>query len=108
MRGGPPCAPRQCAPSSRRSRAAVSADRARIIGGRMKTYSARESDIQRRWLLVDAEGKTLGRLATQVAMVLRGKHKPTYTPHIDTGDFVIVINADKVRLTGTKPEKKKY
>jgi large subunit ribosomal protein L13 len=74
----------------------------------MKTYSARESDIQRRWLLVDAEGKTLGRLATQVAMVLRGKHKPTYTPHMDTGDFVIVINAEKVRLTGTKPEKKKY
>jgi large subunit ribosomal protein L13 len=74
----------------------------------MKTYSARESDIQRRWLLVDAEGRTLGRLATQVAMVLRGKHKPTYTPHMDTGDFVIVINAEKVRLTGTKPEKKKY
>jgi large subunit ribosomal protein L13 len=91
-----------------RSRAAVSADSAGIIGGRMKTYSARESDIQRRWLLVDAEGRTLGRLATQVAMVLRGKHKPTYTPHMDTGDFVIVINAEKVRLTGTKPEKKKY
>lgn len=74
----------------------------------MSTYSARESDIQRRWLLVDAEGKTLGRLATQVAMVLRGKHKPIYTPHMDTGDFVIVINADKIRLTGTKPDKKKY
>ena len=74
----------------------------------MKTFSARESDIQRRWLLVDAEGKTLGRLATQVASVLRGKHKPTYTPHMDTGDFVIVINADKVLLTGTKPDKKKY
>jgi len=74
----------------------------------MKTYSARETDIQRRWLLVDAEGKTLGRLATQIAMALRGKHRPIYTPHMDTGDFVIVINADKVRLTGTKPEKKKY
>jgi large subunit ribosomal protein L13 len=74
----------------------------------MKTYSARESDIQRRWLVVDAEGKILGRLATQIAMVLRGKHKPTYTPHMDTGDFVVVINAEKVVLTGTKPEKKKY
>ncbi len=74
----------------------------------MKTFSAREGEIQRRWLLVDAEGKTLGRLATQIAMALRGKHKPIYTPHIDTGDFVIVINAEKIRLTGTKPEKKKY
>ncbi len=74
----------------------------------MKTYSAREVDIQRRWLVVDAEGKTLGRLAAQVAMVLKGKHKPMYTPHMDTGDHVIVINAAKVRLTGTKPEKKEY
>ncbi len=74
----------------------------------MKTYSAREEDIPRRWLVVDAEGKTLGRLAAQVAMVLKGKHKPIYTPHMDTGDHVIVINAAKVRLTGTKPEKKSY
>jgi large subunit ribosomal protein L13 len=74
----------------------------------MKTYSAREADIQRRWLVVDAEGKTLGRLAAQVAMVLKGKHKPIYTPHMDTGDHVIVINAAKVRLTGTKPVKKSY
>ncbi len=74
----------------------------------MKTYSARESDIQRRWLVVDAEGKTLGRLAAQIATVLKGKHKPIYTPHMDTGDFVIVINAEKVVLTGTKPEQKKY
>ena len=74
----------------------------------MKTYSARDSDVVRRWLLVDAEGRTLGRLATQIAMALRGKHKPIYTPHLDTGDFVIVINAEKVRLTGTKPEKKRY
>src|SRR5437773_411237 len=71
----------------------------------MKTYSARASDIERRWLLVDAEGQTLGRLATHIAMVLRGKHKPMYTPHIDTGDFVIVVNASKVRLTGAKVEK---
>ena len=74
----------------------------------MKTYSARPADIQRQWLVVDAEGKTLGRLATQVATVLKGKHKPMFTPHIDTGDHVVVINAEKVRLTGTKPEKKKY
>jgi large subunit ribosomal protein L13 len=74
----------------------------------MKTYSARETDIQRRWLVVDAEGKTLGRLAAQVASVLKGKHKPMYTPHMDTGDHVIVLNAAKVRLTGTKPEKKEY
>ena len=74
----------------------------------MKTFSAREGDIQRRWLLVDAEGKTLGRLCTHVAMALRGKLKPIYTPHMDTGDFVIVINAEKIKLTGTKPEQKKY
>jgi len=74
----------------------------------MKTYSAREADVVRRWFVVDAEGKTLGRLAAQVATVLKGKHKPIYTAHVDTGDHVIVINAEKVRLTGTKPEKKKY
>jgi len=74
----------------------------------MKTYSAREADITRRWLVVDAEGKTLGRLAAQVASVLKGKHKPIYTPHMDTGDHVIVINAEKVVLTGTKPVKKQY
>jgi large subunit ribosomal protein L13 len=74
----------------------------------MKTYSARPAEIERRWLVVDAEGKTLGRLATQVAMVLRGKHKPTYTPHMDTGDHVVVINAAKVVLTGRKAQDKKY
>ncbi len=73
----------------------------------MKTYTARAADIQRRWLLVDAEGQTLGRLATHVAMALRGKHRPTYTAHLDTGDFVIVVNASKVRLTGAKLEKEK-
>jgi large subunit ribosomal protein L13 len=71
----------------------------------MKTYTARAADIERRWLLIDAEGQTLGRLATQIAMVLRGKHKPMYTPHLDTGDFVIVVNASKVKLTGAKVEK---
>lgn len=74
----------------------------------MKTYSARETDITRRWLVVDAEGKTLGRLATAVAHVLKGKHKPMFTPHMDTGDHVIVINAARIRLTGAKLEKKKY
>jgi large subunit ribosomal protein L13 len=74
----------------------------------MKTYSARPSDVQRQWLVVDAEGRTLGRLATQVAMVLRGKHKPVYTPHIDTGDHVVVINAEKIVLTGRKGEDKQY
>jgi large subunit ribosomal protein L13 len=74
----------------------------------MKTFSAREVDVQRQWLLVDASGKTLGRLATQVATVLRGKHKPMYTPHLDTGDHVVVVNASKVAMTGAKPQDKKY
>lgn len=69
---------------------------------------AKPGEVERKWYIVDAEGKTLGRLATQVAAVLRGKHKPEYTPHVDTGDFVIVINADKVHLSGNKWEDKKY
>lgn len=68
----------------------------------MKTYSAKPADIEKKWLLVDAEGVTLGRLASQIAMRLRGKHKPMFTPHMDCGDNVIVINAEKVRLTGRK------
>ena len=74
----------------------------------MKTYSARPSDIERKWLLVDAEGRTLGRLASQVAHVLKGKHRPIYTPHIDTGDHVVVINASKLALTGRKATDKRY
>lgn len=74
----------------------------------MKTFMANESTITRKWYVVDAEGKTLGRLATQVASVLKGKHKPSYTPHVDTGDYVIVINADKIKLTGNKWNDKKY
>jgi len=69
---------------------------------------ANESTITRKWYVVDAEGKTLGRLATQVASVLKGKHKPSYTPHVDTGDYVIVINADKIKLTGNKWNDKIY
>ncbi len=74
----------------------------------MKTYSAKPSDINPEWLLVDAEGVPLGRLASKIAQLLRGKHKPIFTPHMDTGDFVIVINADKVRLSGNKAESKTY
>jgi large subunit ribosomal protein L13 len=72
----------------------------------MKTYVATPANRQRDWYVVDAEGKTLGRLATQIADALRGKRKPTYTPHIDTGDFVIVVNAEKVALSGSKLEQK--
>jgi len=74
----------------------------------MKTYTPTETDIQRRWWVIDAEGKVLGRLASRVAGILRGKHKPIYTPHLDTGDYVVVINAEKVRLTGDKPNQKTY
>ena len=74
----------------------------------MKTYSARAGEVEQRWLLVDAEGQTLGRLATHIAMALRGKHKPSYTAHLDTGDFVVVVNAEKVRLTGNKLVEKQY
>lgn len=74
----------------------------------MKTFMANAQTITRKWYVVDAEGKTLGRLATQVATVLRGKHKPTYTPHVDCGDYVIVVNADKIELTGKKWNQKKY
>jgi large subunit ribosomal protein L13 len=74
----------------------------------MKTYTPKAADIQRRWLLVDAEDKVLGRLASEIAKLLRGKHKPMYTPHLDTGDFVIVVNAEKVRLTGSKVDRKTY
>ena len=74
----------------------------------MKTYMANAQTVEKKWYIVDAEGLTLGRLATKVASVLRGKHKPTYTPNVDTGDFVIVINTDKVVLTGKKLEDKFY
>jgi large subunit ribosomal protein L13 len=74
----------------------------------MKTYSAKPKDIKRKWHLIDAEGQVLGRLATQLADLLRGKNKPQYTPHIDTGDFVIVINAEKVAVTGKKKKQKEY
>ncbi|MDX2193072.1 MAG: 50S ribosomal protein L13 [Gemmatimonadales bacterium] len=74
----------------------------------MQTFSATHSDLQHDWHVVDAEGVSLGRLASVVAQLIRGKHKPSFTPHMDTGDFVIVINASKVRLTGAKMDQKEY
>ncbi|OIO57952.1 MAG: 50S ribosomal protein L13 [Alphaproteobacteria bacterium CG_4_10_14_0_2_um_filter_63_37] len=74
----------------------------------MKTYSAKPGEVARNWYVVDADGQTLGRMATEIARRLRGKHKPEFTPHIDTGDFVIVINAEKVKLTGNKWTQKNY
>ncbi len=74
----------------------------------MKTYAVKAAEIERRWYVVDARDRTLGRLATGVASVLRGKHKPTFSPHLDTGDFVIVINADKIQVTGKKLATKRY
>jgi large subunit ribosomal protein L13 len=74
----------------------------------LKTYVATAQDRERNWLLVDAEGQTLGRLATQIADALRGKRKPTYTPHVDTGDFVVVVNAEKITVTGAKRQQKLY
>ena len=74
----------------------------------MKTYSANPASVRRDWFVVDAEGQTLGRLASEVARRLRGKHKPEYTPHVDTGDYIVVINAEKVRVTGRKTTDKMY
>ena len=74
----------------------------------VKTYSVKASEIERDWFVVDADGKNLGRLASKIAVILRGKHKPVYTPSMDVGDYVIVINADKITVTGRKLEKKTY
>jgi large subunit ribosomal protein L13 len=74
----------------------------------MKTYNAKPGEIERRWYVVDADGQILGRLATQIAETLRGKGKPQYTPHVDTGDFVVVVNAEKIAVTGNKLEEKMY
>lgn len=74
----------------------------------MKTYYAKPSEVQREWLLVDATDMTLGRLASEVAQILRGKNKPTYTPHIDTGDYVVIVNAEKIKITGAKATDKVY
>lgn len=74
----------------------------------MKTFSAKPAEVKRDWFVVDAEGKALGRLATEVARRLRGKHKPEYTPHVDTGDYIVVINADKVAVSGNKSTDKMY
>ncbi len=74
----------------------------------MKTYTAKPESVKREWIVIDAEGVTLGRLATEIASRLRGKHKPEYTPHVDTGDYIVVVNADKVAVTGAKAQDKMY
>ena len=74
----------------------------------MRTYMAKPNEVQQKWYVIDAAGKRLGRLASEAAAILRGKHKPQYTPHVDTGDYVIIINADKVELSGKKLDKKMY
>ncbi|MFC2038044.1 50S ribosomal protein L13 [Chloroflexota bacterium] len=74
----------------------------------MRTFTAKTAEIERDWYVVDAEGETLGRLASRIAPILRGKHKPIYTPHMDCGDFVVVVNAEKVRVTGRKLDQKMY
>ncbi len=74
----------------------------------MRTYSTKKTDLEREWFVVDATDQTLGRLATQIACILKGKHKPIYAPHLDTGDFVIVVNADKIKVTGKKLAQKRY
>lgn len=74
----------------------------------MKSYISKPAEVTREWFLVDAEGKTLGRLSTEIATILRGKHKPTFTPHVDGGDFVVVVNAEKIAVTGKKMDQKIY
>ena len=74
----------------------------------MKTYMAKAGEVEQRWLLVDATDKVVGRLATEIAVILMGKHRPTYTPHVDTGDYVVVVNAEKVAFTGRKWQQKEY
>lgn len=74
----------------------------------IKTYMAKTGEVEQKWLLVDATDKVVGRLASEIAMILMGKHRPTYTPHVDTGDFVVVVNAEKIAFTGKKWENKKY
>ena len=74
----------------------------------MKSFMAKKNEVEQKWLLIDAEGAVLGRMASKIATILMGKNKPEYTPHVDTGDFVIVVNADKIRLTGKKAQTKEY
>lgn len=74
----------------------------------MKTFSAKPAEVTREWFLIDAEGKTLGRLASEVARRLRGKHKPEFTPHVDTGDYIVIVNAEKIRVSGNKLQQKIY
>src|SRR4249919_3155252 len=107
-RGGRPSLPRN-RPDNGGSllQSAASGRRVRPLSV-MKTYTAKPGEIQREWFLVDAEGQTLGRLATRIANTLRGKGKPVFTPHVDTGDFVVVVNAEKIQVTGNKLDQKRY
>lgn len=91
-----------------RAQAGAAAEKKRDNEGRMRTYSVKASDIERRWWVVDADGATLGRLATRIASALRGKHKATFTDHLDVGDAVVVVNAGRVRVTGKKLHQKQY
>ena len=86
----------------------IRAPKPKPLGRDMKTFSAKPNEVTKNWLLIDAEGQTLGRIATAIATRLRGKHKAEYTPHVDTGDYVVVINADKVQVTGNKTTDKMY
>ncbi len=99
---------RKVTPSEPLSSTPLPRPTARLFRAMTKTYVAKPTDRERNWLLVDANGLTLGRLSTQIADALRGKRKPTYTPHIDTGDFVVVINAEKIHVTGNKLADKRY
>jgi large subunit ribosomal protein L13 len=104
-----PAASKATAPAKAAKATAKSDDVAHVVTSKaFKTYSANVDTITRKWWVVDAKGQTLGRLATQVAMLLRGKHKPEYTPHVDSGDFVVVINASQIEVTGKKPLQKLY
>ena len=95
-------------PSERCYTAALADARSAAFLSDMKTWNAKVGEVDRRWYVVDAEGQTLGRLATQIAETLRGKRKPQYTPHVDTGDFVVVVNAEKIAVTGNKLDDKLY
>src|SRR5579884_1251584 len=100
----PRCRALSCPPSAAR----LSRGLFHAMAPSVRTYVAKPDDPERNWMLVDAEGKTLGRLATQIADILRGKRKPAYTPHIDTGDFVVVVNAEKIHVSGNKRQDKRY
>ena len=99
---------RLCMKTSRQGRKKSFRDSSRQKGKSMKSFIAKPAEVERKWYVIDAEGKNLGRMSSQIAAILRGKNKPTYTPHVDCGDYVIVINAEKVEVTGKKRKEKIY